>query len=236
MDYLRIYNNLINNRKENPVLIGYTERHHIIPRSLGGSDDPLNLVRLTAREHFIAHILLHKIHKIDKTAYALFMMQMKCSDSRAFVKTSRMYEWARKEFSKFISKSSTITSKGERNSQFGSKWICNLELQINKKIKNWEVVPESWIIGRNKWKVKVKNKSNRTKFKNQESVRKKQAEILWNEFKASEHSSIKAFAQTKFFCVRKMTRWFKKYIDECPKYEKGIIPGTSTKQALSSAA
>jgi len=40
----------------------YKESHHIIPRSLGGSDDKNNLVDLTAREHYIAHLLLSKIH------------------------------------------------------------------------------------------------------------------------------------------------------------------------------
>lgn len=38
-----------------------TESHHIIPRSLGGSNDAQNLVRLTVREHFIAHCLLFKM-------------------------------------------------------------------------------------------------------------------------------------------------------------------------------
>ena len=38
--------------------IGYTEKHHIIPRSMGGSDEPSNLTVLTGREHFLAHMLL----------------------------------------------------------------------------------------------------------------------------------------------------------------------------------
>lgn len=36
----------------------YTEVHHVKPRSLGGSDDQVNLVRLTYREHLICHMLL----------------------------------------------------------------------------------------------------------------------------------------------------------------------------------
>lgn len=36
----------------------YTERHHIIPRSLGGPDQHENLVDLTAKEHYIAHMCL----------------------------------------------------------------------------------------------------------------------------------------------------------------------------------
>jgi len=39
------------------------ERHHILPRCLGGSDDLSNLVILTVREHFLAHYLLCKIYE-----------------------------------------------------------------------------------------------------------------------------------------------------------------------------
>lgn len=39
----------------------YTESHHIIPRSMGGTDDPSNLVKLSAREHFVCHKLLVKM-------------------------------------------------------------------------------------------------------------------------------------------------------------------------------
>jgi hypothetical protein len=39
----------------------YIEKHHVIPRSLGGVDSKENLVRLTAREHFVCHLLLTKM-------------------------------------------------------------------------------------------------------------------------------------------------------------------------------
>ena len=39
----------------------YYEKHHIIPKSLGGTNEKENLVSLTAREHFICHLLLLKI-------------------------------------------------------------------------------------------------------------------------------------------------------------------------------
>jgi hypothetical protein len=41
---------------------GYAEVHHIVPRSLGGSDDADNLIRLTARQHYIAHWMLWKAY------------------------------------------------------------------------------------------------------------------------------------------------------------------------------
>lgn len=66
MNYLRIYNNLIENAK-NRKLSGYGETHHIIPTCIGGLDIPSNRVKLKSREHFIAHLLLWHIYKTDKT-------------------------------------------------------------------------------------------------------------------------------------------------------------------------
>ena len=57
--YKKWYDNIVINAKIRNKT-GYTERHHIVPRSLGGTDDLSNLVRLTAREHFICHLLLTK--------------------------------------------------------------------------------------------------------------------------------------------------------------------------------
>lgn len=63
MNYQKIYNNLISRAQAREPLSGYKETHHIIPRCLGGSDDKENLAELTAREHFIAHLLLCKINE-----------------------------------------------------------------------------------------------------------------------------------------------------------------------------
>ena len=60
--YTKMYEELIEtckNRK--PLKTEFYEIHHIVPRSLGGTDDPSNLVKLTPREHFHAHLLLAKI-------------------------------------------------------------------------------------------------------------------------------------------------------------------------------
>lgn len=57
--YKKWYNNIIG-RAKNRTITGYTEKHHIVPKSLGGTDNLSNLVKLTAREHFICHLLLTK--------------------------------------------------------------------------------------------------------------------------------------------------------------------------------
>lgn len=62
MNYQKLYNAIVERAKTRQKPDCYTERHHIIPRSLGGNDSPENLVILTAREHCLAHLLLAKIH------------------------------------------------------------------------------------------------------------------------------------------------------------------------------
>ena len=54
MNYLNIYNSIID-RAKTRNLPGYTEKHHVVPKSIGGSDDKSNIVELTAKEHFVCH-------------------------------------------------------------------------------------------------------------------------------------------------------------------------------------
>ena len=77
MNYIKIYNELINKRKLTPPKNCYIEKHHIIPVCMNGSNDKENLVPLTAREHYIAHVLLVKIHKNDKRYYFKLLKAMR---------------------------------------------------------------------------------------------------------------------------------------------------------------
>ena len=63
MNYQRIYDQLINKRIKYPYKCDYHEKHHILPKSCGGSNDKSNIVYLSAREHYIAHLLLVRIYK-----------------------------------------------------------------------------------------------------------------------------------------------------------------------------
>jgi hypothetical protein len=63
MNYALIYQNFILDRQEKqPSKPDYFERHHIVPKALGGTDDKSNLIDLTPEDHFFAHLLLAKIH------------------------------------------------------------------------------------------------------------------------------------------------------------------------------
>lgn len=76
--YTKWYLDIINNRLDNPLPKSlYQEKHHIIPKGLGGNNKKENIVSLTAREHYICHRLLVKMTTGKdkmKMAYALRMM------------------------------------------------------------------------------------------------------------------------------------------------------------------
>ena len=73
VDYKALYDALVHKAK-NRLVEGYVEQHHILPRSMGGSNDAENLVSLTAREHFLAHWLLFKVYRSKECALAFRLM------------------------------------------------------------------------------------------------------------------------------------------------------------------
>ena len=94
--YSKLYYKITSNAKQR-ITEGYTELHHIIPQSLGGSNDKDNLVELTAREHFICHWLLIKMTEGDERGKMLYALQgMKAENkfqNRYHTKiTARVYE------------------------------------------------------------------------------------------------------------------------------------------------
>lgn len=59
--YYRVYGSIISRARASVNRqVERGEKHHILPRSMGGSNDRENLVLLTPREHFICHLLLTK--------------------------------------------------------------------------------------------------------------------------------------------------------------------------------
>jgi hypothetical protein len=83
---------------------GYHEKHHIIPKSCGGTDDGSNLVLLTSKEHFICHLLLPKMMESEyhyhKMIFALNAMSRPRGDKLAY--TSAMYVYLRPKIAESI--------------------------------------------------------------------------------------------------------------------------------------
>lgn len=117
--YLSIYNSIISRAKSRvlPENI-YTEKHHIVPKSLGGSNLPENLVRLLPREHFICHRLLVKITtgkmKVKMVHAAWCLTTLKRPDQERCKTTSRTYE---------LLKTNWLNSRqGKPGPNLGKKW------------------------------------------------------------------------------------------------------------------
>lgn len=110
MNYQKLYIDIIEKAIAAKRVKGneYLERHHIIPKSLGGNNVTTNLVFLTAREHFVCHRILVKItngRDRSKMIYALWAMaNQKNEFQHRRVTSSRHYALLKKQFSETHSK------------------------------------------------------------------------------------------------------------------------------------
>jgi hypothetical protein len=108
--YTSYYISIINKAK-NRLLDGYYETHHIVPKSLGGSNLKENLVNLTAREHFVCHLLLTKMYEGDAknkmvhAAWAMANLENKSQQRHKI--TSKIYESLRIRYAELVSNRQT---------------------------------------------------------------------------------------------------------------------------------
>ena len=114
MNYQKLYSNIISksiekNRKKIKNGI-YYERHHIIPKCLGGLNNIENLVLLTAKEHYICHKLLKEIYPNNSSIFYAFWRMCINGQKQRFKPSAKVYERTRKEFSEF----QTIQKKGKK--------------------------------------------------------------------------------------------------------------------------
>ena len=131
MNKLKIYNDLCNSRKKISRCKSdgnYYERHHIIPKWLGGNDSKDNLVLLTAKEHYIAHYLLFMHYRDRSSAAAFHRMNNTCNMK---YRCSKKYEEVRKWQSENLKGSKNPAKrkevrekisnkiKGDKNGMFG---------------------------------------------------------------------------------------------------------------------
>lgn len=116
MNYAKIYQTLINKAKQRTIE-GYSESHHVVPRCMGGSDSPSNLVRLTPEEHFVAHLLLVKMYPSEpKLVYAANMMTVSSSNVKR--SNNKSVGWLRRELARNLR---NMMSTPERKSQYSQR-------------------------------------------------------------------------------------------------------------------
>ena len=163
MNYQRIYDQIIERAKSENRQKGtgiYYEKHHIIPRCLGGSDNKENLILLTAREHFLAHWLLHEIYPENRKLSIAFWMMCNVKDNyqERYIPSSRIIEYSKQHFS--INHISKLTYYKEKLSSFrkGKTYEELYGLEKSKKLKKQKA---DLILGD---KNPMKNKDTLSKF------------------------------------------------------------------------
>jgi predicted nucleic acid-binding Zn ribbon protein len=144
MNYNKHYAILIE-RARSRILEVYIEKHHIVPRCLGGTNDKENIVALTPEEHYVAHQLLVKMYpKEHKLVYAANMMTVSSNDRRS---SNKRYKWLREKYV-----SACRARVGEQNSSYGKRWYYNPDTLESGKFLV-EDVPAEWQTGRSAPKV-----------------------------------------------------------------------------------
>ena len=101
MNYSKVYTQLMERARNRSNIFEY-ETHHVLPKSLGGANTRDNLVKLTLREHFVAHRLLTKIH--TGTAQRKMYFAYYRLSNRHQTQNSRFYALAKQESKKYLSK------------------------------------------------------------------------------------------------------------------------------------
>lgn len=121
MDYHKIYDALII-RGQNRVLAGYKEKHHIIPRCLGGTDDAGNLVWLTPEEHYVCHLLLVKMNpgSVKLVKAAMFMVTANSNQQR----TNKAYGWLKRQYAEYM--------RGPNNPSKNGVWNKGISVKTRK--------------------------------------------------------------------------------------------------------
>ena len=131
--YTRWYYDIVNRAKTRTLLADtYYEKHHIIPRSLKGKNNKDNLVKLTAREHFICHWLLTKMvtgKEKKKMAYACkMMMHSHNKGQQRYRVTSKIYESLKQNLNIIL-----------KDREFTDEWRAKLKVAARNRADNENV-------------------------------------------------------------------------------------------------
>lgn len=151
--YTKWYFNIISTAQSR-TLNEYKEQHHIIPVSLGGSNNKDNLVELTAREHYICHLLLVKMTEgacKKSMSYALWMMTNASTTYQERYKAkSKLYEFARTNFveSQRGHKPTLLKQTEQAKQQISKSMKARLaklsQEEMQERLLNSCHSPESW--------------------------------------------------------------------------------------------
>lgn len=142
--YTRIYYSIIDKAKSRHVS-NYTEKHHIIPRSLGGSNKKDNLVALTAREHFVCHLLLTRmtqgLHKNKMISAVFYLTGRGKAHRNNLIKSSRLYENLKRQLSISVSEQKKGCKQPPRSSLARQRYSDSKKGKNNPNHKGSYITP-----------------------------------------------------------------------------------------------
>ena len=121
--YTNWYNSIVNNAKTR-ILDQYSEKHHIIPKCLGGTNQISNLVKLTAKEHYVCHKLLARMVTGDarhKMNIAIYRMSHSGKNHNRIKIQSSEYELIRSTMAKSLSELRKGKSTGPKSAETRAK-------------------------------------------------------------------------------------------------------------------
>ena len=107
MNYIKIYADFLKDRRSKEAALiesdVYKETHHIKPRSMGGKNTKANLIRLTAADHYFAHLCLAKIHGGRMWVALRFMGFGNSTSAKHYIIPRHFYELAILKYSQQFS-------------------------------------------------------------------------------------------------------------------------------------
>ena len=127
LHYLNRYVNFINSilEKRENKRFEHSERHHICPRALNGTDDADNLIYLSYREHFLAHYMLAKAFVNHSIVIALRKMM----DGKDRInENSRLYE----ESKILVNDAMSVLFSGEGNPFYGKTHTTEIRQKLRE--------------------------------------------------------------------------------------------------------
>jgi hypothetical protein len=130
----------------------YLERHHIVPRHAGGTNNKENLIKLSLKDHTLAHKIRYEVYRsqYDLSAYNYMTGQFAkakraiCAANGAKSKGRKLTEEHKQKISKatsgqnnpFYGKTHTLEVRQKlRESSYGKRWSEESKKKLSKTLK-----------------------------------------------------------------------------------------------------
>lgn len=208
MDYQKIYYQFIVDRKmKEKAIVGHSEKHHILPVSLGGDNSKDNLVRLSTEDHIRAHSLLARIYGGVMWMALCMMLVDKKAGRKVPSKMTRKFSASARENAALVAKEKALAQWSNAESR---KTISEAQL------KSYDCL----IVRENRRKSAINNWADPI-------LREKNIEALKKQANTPEGKAAKAQAMRNVWADNKHKIKMLNYISNLRQYclETGVKPG-----------